>query len=209
MAKRKKEDLKGYTLDEMLTETYGQPGTKTRDEAEQRIAAIAKQLPIQRGAIISECQQYRYKLWRIWDPSKPSVLFIMLNPSTADEKEDDPTIRRCMRFAQAWGYGGIYVGNLYAFRTKKPAILRQMEKDGVDIVGKQNDEYIKEMCRYSKLVIFAWGASMQAHHFAKKRMVNMRHFMGTGQLPHILGKSKHGFPSHPLMLKKNVKPTLF
>ena len=83
------------------------------------------------------------------------------------------------------------------------------EKNGIDIVGPLNDKYIKEMARHTKLVIFAWGASMQTNFFAKKRMVNMRHFMGEKQLPHILGKSKHGFPRHPLMLKKNVKPTLF
>ena len=66
------------------------------------------------GAIISDCGKYRYQLWRKWDPSLPVVLFIMLNPSQADASEDDPTIRRCINYAKSWGYGGIYVGNLFA-----------------------------------------------------------------------------------------------
>ena len=68
-------------------------------------------------ATFSSCKKYRYSLFRIWDEDKPLVLFIGLNPSTADEKEDDPTIRRCINFAKQWGYGGLIMGNLFAFRA--------------------------------------------------------------------------------------------
>ncbi len=68
-------------------------------------------------AKLSDCRIYRYALWRIWDDAKPLVMFIGLNPSTADETEDDPTIRRCISFAQNWGYGGLYMANLFVFRA--------------------------------------------------------------------------------------------
>ena len=74
----------------------------------------------QSGADFSECGRYRYKLWRTWDDIRPVVMFIMLNPSTADATADDPTIRRCIGFARAWGYGGVRVGNLFAWRTPYP-----------------------------------------------------------------------------------------
>ena len=71
---------------------------------------------IRRNAELSACGKYRYRLSRIWDDKKPLVLFIMLNPSTADAEQDDPTIRRCIAFAKNWGYGGFMAGNLFAFR---------------------------------------------------------------------------------------------
>jgi len=82
---------------------------------------IEKQHAMISDAKLSVCRKYRYALWRIWDKSKPIVLFISLNPSTADEKEDDPTIRRCIGFAKSWGYGGLCMANLFAYRTKSPS----------------------------------------------------------------------------------------
>ena len=74
------------------------------------------------GAVFSPCERYRYKLWRVWDPARPLglVMFLMLNPSTATDAEDDPTIRRCIGYARSWGYGGLYVGNLFAYRATTP-----------------------------------------------------------------------------------------
>jgi len=78
-------------------------------------------------ATFSPCRKYRYSLFRIWDEDKSLVLFIGLNPSTADEKEDDPTIRRCINFAKqwGWGYGGLIMGNLFSFRATQPSDLKQ------------------------------------------------------------------------------------
>ena len=72
------------------------------------------------GADISSDNKYRYSLWRIWDKNKPIILFIMLNPSTADAVNNDKTMTRVKNFAESWGYGGVYVGNLYAFRSTDP-----------------------------------------------------------------------------------------
>ena len=83
----------------------------------QARAAIAKVLKT--GAELSQCKNYRYALWRRWSEA-PAVLFVMLNPSTADESQDDATIRRCIAFAQQWGHGGIIVANLFALRSPYP-----------------------------------------------------------------------------------------
>lgn len=74
------------------------------------------------NAILSEDRKYRYVLSRIWDESKPMVMIIGLNPSTADETKNDPTIIRCIDFAKSWGYGGVYMLNLFAFRATLPKI---------------------------------------------------------------------------------------
>lgn len=76
-----------------------------------------------KGAKFSDCRKYRYTLWRIWNESEPCVMFIGHNPSTADEKEDDPTIRRCINYSRDWGYGGLYMVNLFAYRATDPKDL--------------------------------------------------------------------------------------
>lgn len=94
-----------------------------------------------KGAIISGCGKYRYSLWRTWDKKLPKVMFIMLNPSTADAYEDDPTIRRCINFAKSWGYGGIVVGNLFAYRATNPKKLILID----DPSGSANHHYLTHM----------------------------------------------------------------
>lgn len=74
-------------------------------------------------AELSKCRTYRYALWRTWDESKPFAMFVGLNPSTADELEDDPTIRRCINFSKLWGYGGLCMVNLFAYRATDPTAL--------------------------------------------------------------------------------------
>ena len=75
---------------------------------------------VERTAFISPCERYRHALGRHWDNDKGFVLFIMLNPSTADAQQDDPTIRRCMDFAKRWGFGGIEACNLFDWRATDP-----------------------------------------------------------------------------------------
>src|SRR5260370_25546209 len=98
---------------------------------------------------------YRYALRRIWDDSKPKVMFIGLNPSTADKIDDDPTMRRCAGFAKAWDYGGLYMTNLFAFCTKSPDVMRKAS----DPVGKENDKWLKEIETKVSKVVFAWGVN--------------------------------------------------
>lgn len=160
---------------------------------------------VTRGAILSPCEKYRYKLWRIWDITKPDVLFIMLNPSTADATKDDPTITRCINFAKSWGYGGLYVGNLCAFRTKKPEILHKAHFENFDVVGPRNNEYISEMARHASLIIYAWGAHGLTYSF---QVAKLKHFIGN-HVPHCLYILGSGLPGHPLYLPKNLTPKPF
>ena len=106
-----------------------------------------------KGAKISSCGTYRYALWRTWNPSLPSVMFIGLNPSTADDKKDDRTITRCINYAKSWGYGGVSVGNLFALRSIYPKDLKMSG----DPVGPDNDEWLLRLANNASEVIAVWG----------------------------------------------------
>ena len=99
---------------------YSSPAGLLRSGRHDTVSNATLKKQTQSGADFSECGRYRYKLWRTWDDVRPVVMFIMLNPSTADATADDPTIRRCIGFAHDWGYGGVRVGNLFAWRTPYP-----------------------------------------------------------------------------------------
>ena len=105
------------------------------------------------GAKLSACRSYRYSLWRIWDESKPYALFIGLNPSTADEVENDPTLNRCIDYAKSWGYGGVYMTNLFAFRTKDPEGM----KAASDPIGPENNASLIDLAQKAGIAIAAWG----------------------------------------------------
>ena len=91
-------------------------------------------------AVISKCSKYRYSLSRQWNKEKEKVLFIMLNPSKADDKIDDPTVRRCISFAKNWGFGGLMIGNLFAYRTTYPKELFKTKNPK----GKDNLKFLKK-----------------------------------------------------------------
>lgn len=95
------------------------------------------------GAHLSACGAYRYALRRTWDPARPAALFVGLNPSTADAERDDPTTRRCVRFARDWGFGGLLVGNLFAYRATRPRDLRA----AAEPVGPENDWWLAALAR--------------------------------------------------------------
>lgn len=145
------------------------------------------------GAEFSECRRYRYALWRIWDEDKPKVMFIGLNPSTADETTNDPTIRRVIRFAKDWGYGGVYMTNLYAWRTPYPSEL----KLAADKLG-DNDRWLDEIAEKCEKIVFAWGSYPWIADRAAE--VSLR-FDG-----HALVVNKDGSPRHPLYVKADVVP---
>lgn len=155
------------------------------------------------SAFFSDDRRFRYWLTREWDLSLPMVAFIGLNPSTADETVDDPTIRRCMGFARSWGKGGILMLNLYAFRATVPADMWRAQKRGVDVIGGQKNwaDALKEYAQNCNcdLVVAAWGAH------GKKRGpdVSMR---WPGLM--CLGRNADGSPKHPLYLKGDLKPEL-
>ena len=151
-------------------------------------------------ACIDETGAYRYKLSRRWNPDKPMVMFIMLNPSTADANVDDPTIRRCIGFAQSWGYGGLWVGNLFALRSPHPKDLLPAD----DPVGSQNDAALNSMADRSDLVVAAWSA--EAAKFPA-REAQVREMFGPRL--YCLATTKGGHPRHPLYLKGDLTPIVY
>jgi len=146
---------------------------------------------IKRHALLSKDKKYRYSLKRIWDNDKPKVLFIMLNPSLADNYQDDPTIRRLIKFAKLYGYGGFYVGNLFSYITSYPKDL--VDKD-LSFCNKNLKE-IRKMISLSKEVVYGWGNSFEEPDWLKKIISN----------PKCFGKNKNKTPKHPLYLSYNHK----
>lgn len=155
-------------------------------------------LVVEKSAQLSACRNYRYALWRSWDDSKPRVMFIGLNPSTADEAQDDPTLRRCMNYAQAWGFGSVCIANLFAFRATEPNDMKIAKNP----IGPQNDKWLKKLVGQSSLIIAAWGNDG----LFLDRSAQVRKF-----LPelHCLKLNKSGEPAHPLYQKANLNPIAF
>ena len=151
------------------------------------------------GASFDPGGRYRYLLWRSWDPSRPRVAFIMLNPSTADAMRDDPTIRRCLGFARSWGFGSLEVANLFAYRATHPSLLSAV----ADPVGPENDRYLLGVGQRGQLVVAAWG--------------NVGSLMNRAQtvsglltcLLYCLGTTTRGQPRHPLYLRRHAIPGLW
>lgn len=149
------------------------------------------------GATFSPCRKYRYSLWRNWERGA-MVAFIGLNPSTADETVDDPTIRRCIGFAKAWGFGGLYMLNAYAFRATDPKVMQRE----LDPVGVDNNGVISCLGRSVELVIACWGA-----HCTESRERKVCEVIGKSI--YCLGKTKSGRPKHPLYLAACSERELF
>jgi len=147
------------------------------------------------GALFSKNRKYRYVLWRIWDPKKPMLNFICLNPSVADEHQDDPTLRRCIRFAKEWNYGGLYITNLFAYCTVSPKELMKAKKP----IGKENDEWLQNITVESKKVVCAWGNN--GSHLGRDEVLMEAFECKT----YCLGMTKLGHPKHPLYVKGETK----
>ncbi len=142
---------------------------------------------------------YRYTLQRIIDiVEKPRVCFIMLNPSTADETKDDATIRKCKGFADRLGFGLLDVCNLFAYRATDPHDLIDAYRRGVDIIGPDNDYWTAELVRAADVVIYAWGGK-RPEPVAHRASTISNRFLG--EIPQCLGKTRDGWPRHPLMLR--------
>jgi len=145
------------------------------------------------GAIFSESKNYRYVLWRKWDETKPAVMFIGLNPSTANENEDDPTIRRVKRFAFDWGFGTVYMLNLFAYVTAYPEELKKCN----DPIG-DNDNWLKEYAKKSDQIVFSWGSFSES----KERAIKVIEMFPNSK---CLVKNRDGSPKHPLYISASIK----
>lgn len=154
---------------------------------------------LERDAVISDCGKYRYLLRRTWNHSCPRLLYVMLNPSTADAEVDDATIRSCIRLAKGLGYGSFEVVNLFAFRATDPEELVKAD----NAVGPRNDPLIEAAVARCDMVVCAWGAHAMTN--AGQRASAVRQMIRS-QRPAVfcLGKTKAGAPKHPLYIKSGT-----
>lgn len=153
------------------------------------------------AADISDDQAYRWSLWRTWPAGESTVLFVCCNPSTADGTEDDPTVRRCVAYAQAWGYRAVAIGNLYAFRTSKPRDLRAVPEP----VGPLNDQALAAMVLDATIVVCAWGADPGIAGYTE-RVAEVTALLNTyARGLQCLGRTKDGWPRHPLYMPANAQ----
>jgi len=144
------------------------------------------------AAIFSKCRRYRYVLSRCWDRVGSTILFVGLNPSTADEQTDDATVRRCVGFAKKFGYGKLLLANLFAYRTTTPSGLKKVD----DPVGPDNDDWLCEAVDSAELTVVAWG--MHGALLDRASAV-----LSKFETAYCLGTTKDGFPRHPLYLPAN------
>lgn len=155
-----------------------------------------------RNAEFSDDRVYRYLLRREWGAG-PMLNVIGLNPSTADETVDDPTIRRCIRFARDWGYGGLWMTNLFAYRATDPAVMKSVMAQGIDPIGTRNNEFLYATARAAGKVLAAWG-NHGAYHQRGVTVVNLLDVDID-----CLGETHTGQPKHPLYLPANSLPVSF
>lgn len=153
------------------------------------------------SAIFSEDRQYRYALWRVWNREKTALIFIGLNPSTGDEIHDDPTICKLGWLAKDLGYGGIYIGNLFALRSSSPAALLLGSKLRVakQSIGVENDKYLRELKRVAGIIVVGWG-NLAQYSNRYKAVLDL-----LGKPVYCFAVTKAGQPSHPLYLQSPVE----
>lgn len=148
------------------------------------------------GAHFSRCRTWRYALWREWAHARARVMLIGLNPSTADAQRDDPTIRRCIGFARDWGFGGVWVLNLFAFRATFPGDLKAAE----DPIGPRNDWWLRRVARRCDRIVAVWGNDGRF----LDRSARVQGMLD-GRLE-VIRLNASGEPAHPLYLPKTLRP---
>ena len=154
------------------------------------------------SAVYSPCKTYRYSLSRIHKRARKSLLFILLNPSTATEKKNDPTIARCQQRAKLLGYKSFIICNLFAFRTKSPLLMKNYHAP----IGSENNRIIEESLRMANQVICAWGN--HGTHLNQAETV-IKIIETVGKSAYHLGLTKRNQPIHPLYVHYDQKPLLW
>lgn len=159
------------------------------------------------GAHFSECRTWRYALWREWDSHRGFVLFVGLNPSTANEVENDTTISKCVGFANKWGFGGIYMLNLLSFCATQPERMLSAS----DPVGPENDSTFNLYSSKSNLIVAAWGGSVPMRERVRlnlnTRIDNVLRNINTEV--RCLGKTQDGSPKHPSRISYDTPLEVF
>lgn len=150
-------------------------------------------------AVYSPCERYRYTLTRTWAPEEGKILFVMLNPSTATEVQNDPTVERCERRARALGFGAFRVCNIFAWRETDPAKMRR----AAEPIGPANDQAIADACHWADRIVAAWG--VHGAHLDRGPEV-ARLMQETGRPLFHLGLTKDGHPKHPLYIAYATQP---
>ena len=161
---------------------------------------------LSRGATFSACGEYRYELTRRLAKGAGTVAFVMLNPSTADAYEEDPTIRRCLGFARDWGYRDVRILNIFALRSTDPQGLKHC----IDPIGPLNDEYLRQYCTLEKAtkVVIAWGTHGAYLERGARVLAILREMRGNDGGLYALSWTKEGHPGHPLYAKGDLEPLL-
>lgn len=164
---------------------------------------------VERTCHFSPCRTYRYALRIIWDKGRKPKMFIGLNPSTADEDNDDPTLRRCIDFAQRWGHGGLVMTNAFAFRSTDP---EPMIAIGEAAIGEENTvrylEHIASECAGKPIA--AWGTNVRRVKWGPQGKLNRNDELKICMGPlDCLRVTKEGYPEHPLYLPKTLEPIPF
>ena len=152
------------------------------------------------GAVLSACGTYRYHLWRRWNDLLPTMCWVMLNPSTADAKEDDPTIRRCIGFAKREGCGGISVRNVFALRATNPDELLKHP----DPFGPENEQHLLCARQVSLLTVLVCGWGNKSKNKRLASFYSRASCCIVMQKPKCFGTTKSGDPRHPLYLPSNA-----
>jgi hypothetical protein len=159
------------------------------------------------SATFDKTRTYRYDLWRHWDMAKPGICWVMLNPSTADEHKLDPTITRCLKYSQAWGYGWLSVANLFAYRSTDPDAMFAKHAEGFDIRGPRNRSHVAKQMAAADAVVFAWGG--KAKKFKDVIAQTGLDAGKAGKSPMALKVNGDGSPAHPLYLRGDLVPFLY
>src|SRR5690348_1625525 len=151
------------------------------------------------GALFSTCRRWRYLLWRQWDKTLPVANFLMLNPSTADEVQLDPSCTRARVYAERWGYGSLIVTNLFGWRATDPQDMKAAREP----VGRGNDRAILRAAREARIVVCAWGN--HGAHLERSAKV-LQQLKKAGIVLHALRVNGAGEPAHPLYLPGHLQP---
>ncbi len=153
------------------------------------------------GAFFTDDRRHRLYLWRRWSDG-PAIMFVGLNPSTADEAEDDPTIRRCLGFAKRWGYGTMYMCNAFSLVSTDPSALKGLLMP--DLVERTHDLTLRIIRTKCQRVVLAWGNGIDFVCVGPRRSTKLIEMLSP---VYSFGSTQRGRPKHPLYLKRDATLT--